>query len=93
MARLVVLYLMNLPSSQLLVLHTYAGLLMRNGTVLYMYCMQNRRQKVFTRGSLYLWGGLYVSVGGLYIENFIKSPLIYSVSYFDLGGLGTLFGG
>jgi len=31
--------------------------------------------------------------GGLDIENFIKSPLIYSVSYFDLGGLGTLFGG
>ena len=29
--------------------------------------------------------------GGL-IENLIKSPIIYSVSHFDLGGLGTLFG-
>jgi len=31
--------------------------------------------------------------GGLDIENLIKSPLIYSDSYFDLGVLGTLFGG
>ena len=29
---------------------------------------------------------------GLDIENLIKSLMIYSVSYFDLGGLGTLFG-
>jgi len=33
MARQVVLYFMNLPSLQLLVLHTYAELLMRNCTV------------------------------------------------------------
>jgi len=31
--------------------------------------------------------------GELDIENLIKSPKIYSVSYFDFGGLGTLFGG
>jgi len=37
MAPLVVLYFMNLPSLQLLVLHTYAELLMSNGTVLCMY--------------------------------------------------------
>jgi len=45
-------------------------------------------------------GGLYVCVGcftfvpgGLDIENLIKSPMIHSVPYFDLRGLGTLFGG
>jgi len=26
------------------------------------------------------------------IENLIKTPMVYSVSYFHLGGLGTLFG-
>jgi len=36
-------------------------------------------------------GGLYVCVRGLDIENFIKSPLIYSVSFVDFGGIGTLF--
>jgi len=40
---------------------------------------QNRRQEVFTRG--------------LDIENLIKTSMIYSVSYFDLGKIGTLFGG
>jgi len=39
MAHLVVLHFMNLPSMQLLVLHTYPELLMRNRTVLYTYCM------------------------------------------------------
>jgi len=34
MTRLVVLYCMNLPSLQLLVLHIYAELLVRNLTVL-----------------------------------------------------------
>jgi len=41
---------------------------------------QNRCQKVFTRG-------LYVCAGRLDIENFLKSPLIYSVSYFNFGAL------
>ena len=31
--------------------------------------------------------------GGLDIENLIKTPMIYSVSYFDLGGLSTLYEG
>jgi len=39
MARLVVLYFLNLPSMQLLLLHTYEELLMRNCTVLQMYSM------------------------------------------------------
>jgi len=33
-----------------------------------------------------VWG-LYVFAGGLDIGNFIKTPIIYSVSYFGLGGL------
>ena len=33
-------------------------------------------------------GGLYIFAGRLDIENLLKSPLIYSVSYFNLGGLG-----
>jgi len=37
--------------------------------------------------------GFYVSAGGLNIENLIKTPLIYSVSYFNLGGLSALFEG
>ena len=44
------------------------------------------RQKVFTRG-------LYVCAGRLDIENFLKSPLIYSVSYFNLGALGLFLEG
>ena len=32
-----------------------------------------------------MWG-LYVTAGELDIENYIKSPLMDSVSYFDLGG-------
>jgi len=40
---------------------------------------QDRRQKVFTRGAL----------GRLDIENSLKSPLIYSVSYSKLGALGV----
>jgi len=45
---------------------------------------QNRRQKVFSRG-------LYVSAGELDIPKFTKTPLIYSVSYFNLRALGALF--
>ena len=43
------------------------------------HSVQNRRQEVFTKG--------------LDIENLIKTSMIYSVSYFDLGEIGTLFGG
>ena len=50
MARLMVLYFMNPSSLQLLVLHTYAELLMRNRTVLYMYCMSNFPFCLWTSG-------------------------------------------
>ena len=53
---------------------------------------QNRRQKVFTRGLYVCVGALYVSARRLNIENFIKSPLIYSVSYLDLGVLVLCLG-
>jgi len=46
---------------------------------------QNRRQKVFNRG-------LYVCAGALDILKIDKTPLIYSVSYFNLGRLGAPFG-
>jgi len=54
---------------------------------------QNRRQKVFDRGALQLCRGLCVCAGGLDIMKFTKTPLMYSVSRFILGGLGALFGG
>jgi len=38
-------------------------------------------------------GGLCVCAGKLDIIKFTKSPPIYSVSRFNLGRLGTLFGG
>jgi len=41
--------------------------------------MQNHRQKVFSRG-------LFDCVGGIHNLKFSKTPLIYSVSYFNLGG-------
>jgi len=41
---------------------------------------------IFTRG-------VYVCAGRLGIIKIDKTPLIYSVSYFNLGGLGALFGG
>jgi len=37
--------------------------------------------------------GLYVSAGRIDIANLIQIRLIYSVSCFNLGRLGTLFGG
>jgi len=46
---------------------------------------RNRRQKVFNRG-------LHVCAGGLDIESLMKAPMLYSVSYFNLG-VGALFGG
>jgi len=36
-----------------------------------------------------LGGGLYVCAGRLDIENLLKSPLIYSISYFNLGALSV----
>ena len=60
---------------------------------------QYRRQEVFTRGALHSCGGalrscggLCVCAGGLDIEKMIKPPMTYSVSYFDLRGLSSLFG-
>jgi len=37
--------------------------------------------------------GSTLVLGSLDIENLIKIPVAYSVSYFHLGRLGTLFGG
>ena len=47
---------------------------------------QNRRQKVFNRGALQFCGGVRLC-GGLDIIKLTKTPLIYSVSRFNLGGL------
>jgi len=44
-------------------------------------------------GFTFMWRGFTFVPGGLDIENSMKSPLICSVSYSDLGELGTLFGG
>jgi len=38
-------------------------------------------------------GGLCVCAGGIEIIKLTKTPLIYSVSRFNLGALGALFGG
>jgi len=38
-------------------------------------------------------GGLYVCAGGFDIGNSMKTPLIYSVSYFNFVGFGALLGG
>ena len=47
---------------------------------------QNRRQNIFNRE-------LFVCPGGLDIIKLTKTPLIYSVSRFNLGGVRALFGG
>jgi len=54
---------------------------------------QNRRQKVFNRGALQFCDGALRLCGILKIVKLTKTPLIYSVSRFNLGGLGALFGG
>jgi len=54
--------------------------------------MQNRSQKAVNRGALLLCGGLDVCARGAWHANLTKSPLIYNVSYFNLGGLEALFG-
>ena len=38
-------------------------------------------------------GGLYVCAGRFDIDNLLKYPLIYSVSYFNLGALGLVWKG
>jgi len=50
-----------------------------------MYKNQNRRQKVFNRGFAVLRVGLFFCLGGLDIIKLTKTPLIYSVSRFNLG--------
>ena len=42
--------------------------------------------------SVYL-GGIYVCAGKLDIENLLKSPLICSISYFNLGAWGFVCSG
>jgi len=54
--------------------------------------MQNRRQKVFNRGALQFCGVVFRLSGGAYIIKLTKTALIYSVSHFNLGGRGALFG-
>jgi len=54
---------------------------------------QIRRQKVVNRGALRLCGGALRSHRGGFTFKFDKTPLIYSVSYFNLGGLEALYGG
>jgi len=54
--------------------------------VVRLQSIQNRRQKVFNKGVLRLCGGLDTI-------KLTKTPLIYSVSRFNLEGLGALFGG
>jgi len=40
---------------------------------------------------MFVWGALRCA-GGIDIENLIKSPMIHTVSYFDLGGLVVCLG-
>ena len=54
---------------------------------------QNRRQKVFNRGLRSSAGGLCVCFGGPDIIKLSKTPLTYSVSRFNLGGLKFCLGG
>jgi len=53
---------------------------------------QNRRQKVFNRRALQFCGGLFLCAWGLDIIKLTKTPLIYSVSRFNLGCLGLCSG-
>jgi len=56
-------------------------------TINHLNGLVNRRQKVFNRGALQFCGGLCVCLGGLDIIKLTKTPLIYSVSRFNLGVL------
>jgi len=55
--------------------------------------VQNRRQKIVDRGTLRLCRGALRSCRGAWHSNLNKIPLIYSVSYFNLGGLELCLGG
>ena len=55
--------------------------------------MQNRRQKVVNRWALHLCRGALRSCRGAWHSNLTKIPLMYSVSYFNLWGLGAVFWG
>jgi len=67
------------PGDQVLVVMTHQ-----------VQCNQNRRPKVFNRGALrfFMWG-MNVCAGDLNA----KTLFIYSISDFNLGALGALFGG
>ena len=54
---------------------------------------QNRRQKVLNRGALQFCWGAFCLCRRLNIIKLNNTPLIYSVSHFNFGGLGALFGG
>jgi len=51
--------------------------------------MQSGQTRTVARKSLIT--GLYVCAGGLHSKN-SKTPLVNSVSYFNFGGVGALFG-
>jgi len=53
-------------------------------------CRQNRPQKVFNRGAKQFCGGAFRLCGRLEIIKLTKTPLIYSVSRFNLGGWSFL---
>jgi len=55
--------------------------------------IRNRCQTVVNRVALRLCGGTLRSCRGARHSNLTKVPLIYSVSYFNLGGIGAVFGG
>ena len=57
-----------------------------------MHSVQNRRQKVVSRG-LYVWaGGIYIRAGGL--DNQVCQKFHYLQRFiFQFRGLGALFGG
>jgi len=54
--------------------------------------LPNRRQKVFNMGALQFWVGALCLRWGAWHYKIYQTPLIYSVSRFNLGGLRALFG-
>jgi len=57
----------------------------------HIWVRQNGRQKVINRGFYVCAGGVTVCAGRLDIK-FNKNPLIYNVSYFNLGDLELRLG-
>ena len=47
----------------------------------------NQSETIRTVARKFSTGWLYVSAGGLHIENLVKLCLVYSLSYFNLGDL------